>query len=349
MIKAGISMAFFWVLLSFVKTQDLQKILTQIDWFFLAISFAVTLVMVVASCAKWKLILDLNKTKISFIHLFKIYCIGYFFSNILPSTVGGDVVRSYYAGRLIKNQAFSAIAVFVERFSGIFCLFLLAAFAPLLRPELYKSLYVFFPASGGLFLAALTVFLFKAENPLAVLKFFSEKGLGLLVFAGEKTGLQIFAKAAAILEKGLNFTVAKLARLRQELEVATEAIQKDRGFLLRLGLLTILFYILTWVNVYTCFLAFGVRVDFITICAIVPAIMFVAHIPITLLGNLGYFESVFVFYFLLVGVAAPETLAMGLLLRVKMLTMGVVGFGIYLIYKQNNALDLANMNRANEG
>lgn len=48
--------------------------------------------------------------------------------------------------------------------------------------------------------------------------------------------------------------------------------------------------------VCTCFKAFNVEVD--KICAIVPAFMLVVHIPVTLLGNLGYFESVFVFYFL---------------------------------------------------
>jgi hypothetical protein len=68
--------------------------------------------------------------------------------------------------------------------------------------------------------------------------------------------------------------------------------------------------------------------------------MFVAHIPVTLLGNLGYFESVFVFYFLMVGVGGAESLAMSLLLRIKMLVMGVIGFFTYLVYKQKNKLEL---------
>ena len=123
-------------------------------------------------------------------------------------------------------------------------------------------------------------------------------------------------------------------------QVAKNAIKDDKQFLYRIIYLTVLFYVLTWVNVYTAYRAFGVEVDFIQICAIVPAIMLVAHVPVTLLGNLGYFESVFVFYFLLVGVGGAETLAMGLFLRLKTLTMGVVGFGVYLVYKQKNELDL---------
>ena len=80
--------------------------------------------------------------------------------------------------------------------------------------------------------------------------------------------------------------------------------------------------------------------SFVSVCAIVPAVMLVAHVPVTLLGNLGYFESVFVFYFLLVGVDGAESLAMGLMLRLKMLTMGVVGYIAYLLYKQKHQLNI---------
>jgi len=134
--------------------------------------------------------------------------------------------------------------------------------------------------------------------------------------------------------------IHRLKRLRQELDLAVVGIKQDRIFLWRLIYLTVLFYLLTWVNVYVCFRAFNVHVDFLAICAMVPAIMLVAHLPVTLLGNLGYFESVFVFYFLLVGVGGAESLAMGLLLRLKMLTMGVIGYIAYLLYKQDHQLDI---------
>ena len=133
--------------------------------------------------------------------------------------------------------------------------------------------------------------------------------------------------------------IERLQKLRQELSLAVTAIKQDKHFLWRLVYLTVLFYVLTWVNVYTAFRAFNVDVDFIAVCAIVPAIMLVAHVPVTLLGNLGYFESVFVFYFLLVGVGGAESLAMGLLLRLKMLTMGVAGYCIYLTYKHKHKMD----------
>ena len=165
--KLILSLAFFSVLLSFVQGNQLLELFSQINWFFFALSFVVTLVMVAASCAKWKIILDL-KRELSYRELFRIYLVGYFFSNILPSTVGGDVVRSYYAGRLIDNQDFSAVSVFVERFSGIFFLFLLVIVAPFFRPELYRSPYLYFPAVAGTLFAFITLWVRKARNPFAL-------------------------------------------------------------------------------------------------------------------------------------------------------------------------------------
>lgn len=340
LLKGLISLAFFSVLLSFVKKNELAQVIDQIDWLFMGISFAVTLVMVIASCAKWKLILDLKKKDLSFWQLFKIYLIGYFFSNILPSTVGGDVVRSYYAGNLIKSQSFAAVSVFVERFSGVFCLFVLVAVAPIVQIDLYRNPYVFFPAICGLSFGFITIWIWKAKNPFYIPNLFVEKILSTLYWSGNSLNSGLLLRFGKGLEGLYGTCVGKGKKLREEMDIAVQAMKKDKSFLYNLVFLTVLFYVLTWVNVFTSFLAFGVYVDFIKICAIVPAIMLVAHVPVTLLGNLGFFESVFVFYFLFVGVGGAEALAMGLLLRVKMLAMGVAGLVTYLIYKQKNKLKL---------
>ncbi|HBG18488.1 MAG TPA: hypothetical protein DDY32_04230 [Desulfobulbaceae bacterium] len=339
-IKLVISCAFFSVLLSFVRGNELAAVFAHINWPFFGISFAVTLFMFTVSCTKWKIILDLKTTQLNYWEIFKIYLIGSFFSNLLPSTVGGDVVRSYYAGRLIDNQSYSAVSVFVERFSGIVFLFILVFLAPLFRVELYANPYLFVPAGAGLFCAAITLWLWKAQNPF---KFPNRLAEG--IFAGlhrisRKSFFIWLAKPTVSLENLYRSVILRLKKLKEELQIAVDAVKQDSRFLSRLIGLTVLFYILTWVNVYTTFRAFDVEVNFWAICAVVPAILFVAHVPVTLLGNLGYFESVFVFYFLMVGVGGAESLAMGLLLRLKMLCLGGLGFISYVIYRQKHRLTL---------
>lgn len=339
-LKTGVSLVFFSVLLSFVKGNELLEVFSHINWLFLIISFGVTVIMVAASCAKWKLILDLKDSSLSYRELFKIYMVGYFFSNILPSTVGGDVIRSYYAGRLIENQSYSAVSVFVERFSGILFLFVLVAVAPVFQIHLYANPYIYLPACAGISFVVIIAWIAKAEKPFALPNRIAEKFFVLLHRFADTGNRRALSRMAAFLEDLYAKTLLRLKKLRQELQIAINAVKTDKQFLWRLVYLTVLFYVLTWVNVYTAFKAFNVEVSFLSICAIVPAVMFAAHIPVTLLGNLGYFESVFVFYFLLAGVGGAESLAMGLLLRVKMLTMGLVGFFVYLIYKQQHRFDI---------
>lgn len=338
--KVVFSFAFFYVLFSFIKGNELLEVVQQVDPLFMVISFFVTFVMLIASCAKWKVVLDLKEQKVPFLELLKIYMVGYFFSNILPSTVGGDVVRSYYAGKIIKNQAYSAVAVFVERFSGIMLLFLLVIIMPLFDPQLYKSPYIFFPSLAGLFFLIVILWVWMASNPFALPNYFADLFFSLSRKVVGRLGVNLLIRMVEKAESIYRQIVEKLKKFREELQIAMQAVKSDKKFVFRIVYLTVLFYALTWVNVYTAYRAFGVEVNFIQICAIVPAIMLVAHVPVTLLGNLGYFESVFVFYFLLIGVGGAESLAMGLLLRVKTLTMGIVGFGVYLLYKQRNVLDL---------
>ena len=338
--KCIISLVFFSVLLSFVQGNELLAVVHRISWPWCLASFAVTVVMLAASCYKWKIILDLKKNHLSYWELLKIYLIGYFFSNILPSTFGGDIVRSYYAGRIIENQSYAAVSVFVERFSGVFFLFLLAVTAPLFHIELLRNPYVYIPACIGLCFIAMILWLCLAKTPFLLPNKLAECCFSFLYRQVKRTCFEKLIKYVQVAEKFYRTILQRLNKLKTELQVATDAVKHDRSFIFKLIFLTLFFYILTWANVYSAFKAFHAEVDFWAICALVPAIMLVAQVPVTLLGNLGYFESVFVFYFLLIGVDGAETLAMSLFLRVKMLSLGGMGFIVYLLYRQKHRLEL---------
>jgi uncharacterized protein (TIRG00374 family) len=343
LVKAVISAAFFWVLFSAVRGNELAAMLDRIDGFYFTLSFLLVPVMLSVSCLKWKLLLDVREPKIPFLTLIRIYLIGYFFSNLLPSNVGGDVVRSFYTGRLINNQAYSAVCVFVERFTGILFLLLLVIFAPFLRLDLYGSPYIYVPALAAVALLFVIGWVWTVREPLKL-----PESMMNMLFAGlrnraERSGGRVLLRAVLSCE-GLGHTLfGKLARFHEELASAVAVIQQNRALLAKLVVITVFFYVLTWVNVYVSFLAFGVNPDFLAVCALVPVIMFAAHLPVTLLGNLGYFESVFVFYFLLIGIPPAETLAMGLLLRLKMMCLGVVGYLVYLLYKYHRAQELTQL------
>lgn len=342
-LKILISCAFFSILLSFVQGNELLRMFARIDWLYFSLSFLLTPIILSASCMKWKVILGSRAKDVSFWQLLRIYTVGYFFSNLLPSTVGGDVVRSYYSGRLLENQAFAAVSIIVERFTGVFLLFVLVIFAPLFSPELYRSPFVSLPACAGFVLLCLTVWMWKVKNPLALPEKILAQLFGLLSRLTSRPSVAMLRKGVNFLETGCNSILKRLGMVREELRFAADTLRGDRLYLVKIFLLTVLFYVLTWVNVYISFRAFNVRPDFLDVCALVPTILFAAHVPVTLLGNLGYLESVYVFYFLLLGIPGEETLAMGILLRTKMLTLGLVGFFMYLFYTHKRHDEFADL------
>ncbi len=329
-IKVVISAAFFYILFSFVQSNELLAVFTGINWPYFLLSFVMAFAMLLVSCMKWKVLLDASGRKVHFSWLLRTYFIGYFFSNLLPSTVGGDVVRSYYAGRLIDNQAYAAASVFLERFTGMLFLLVLVMTAPLLRPELYGSMFVVVPAMGAAFLLLIVFLLWKMKDPLSLPDRVLRGLFAALRQWVEKREIQRLQNLLGKVESLFEAVTIRLRTFKTELKTALAAIRRDRRIFFRIFILTFVFYFFTWLNVYISFLAFGVDPGFAAVSALVPTIMFVAQMPLTLLGNLGFFESVFVFYFLLLDIPAAESLAMGLLLRIKMLTLGVLGLLVYL-------------------
>ena len=345
LLKGAISVAFFAVLLSFVQTNELVELFTGINWIYFTLSITLTPLMLGVSCAKWKLVLDRSGVSVPVPELFRYYFIGYFFSNILPSTVGGDLVRSYYAGKRINNQAYSAVAIFIERFTGILLLLLLVVVMPLIRIDLYKNPFVYIPAACALSILIVIVIIGVAADPVRLFGKLGDTLFRLLRWLTSKPVLRVLKRAVDVLERIYQSILKKVAKVHHEFTIASDAIKNDRQLLFKIILLTVIFYLLTMVNVYVCYLAFNVKVNFAAVCVLVPVALFVAHLPVSLLGNLGYFESIFVGYFLLVGVPASESLAMGLLLRFKMLMLGLIGYGFYLSHKGDKIPGAAELNK----
>ncbi len=344
-IKTLVSVGFFSVLISFAKGGKLLQVFENVDWFYFNLSFLLIPVMFCTSCFKWKILLEARGQKVRFRNLVRIYLIGYFFSNLLPSTVGGDVVRSFYAGKEIGDQTYSAVCVFLERFTGILFLLVLVIFAPLMKPELYAHSSIYIPVLCAVLLLSVIIWVWRVQDPLklpdlvASLFFTSWRNLNRRL--GFSFGMRIEKYANNLY---LNL-FKKIVLFHEELNLALRTIRHNRWLFFQVFTLTVVFYFLTWVNVYVSFLAFGTRVPFWEMSSLVPTIMFAAHLPVALLGNLGFFESIFVFYFLLISISGAETLAMGLLLRVKMFTLGGIGFLVYIMYRYSRRNELTELEK----
>ena len=74
------------------------------------------------SSLKWWLLLRAAEQPVAYLWTVRTYLVGQFFSNFLPTSIGGDAVRVFRLNRLVGRLALAIASVFVERITGFLAL-----------------------------------------------------------------------------------------------------------------------------------------------------------------------------------------------------------------------------------
>ena len=88
-----------------------------------------TVVFMFSQCVlgfRWWLLLRAQRINVSLGLAVKLTFLGLFFSNFLPSSVGGDLVRAWYASRHSSRKLQAALGVLVDRVMGLTATFIFA-------------------------------------------------------------------------------------------------------------------------------------------------------------------------------------------------------------------------------
>lgn len=80
---------------------------------------------VIVSTLKWQCLLRGQELAVSAAEIYRIYWVGLFFNNLLPSSIGGDAVRMAMVGRKTGQPAAAASSVVVERIMATLALALI--------------------------------------------------------------------------------------------------------------------------------------------------------------------------------------------------------------------------------
>ncbi|MDF3128810.1 lysylphosphatidylglycerol synthase transmembrane domain-containing protein [Kiritimatiellaeota bacterium B1221] len=319
--KCLISLVFLGILFVSVDPQKLKEQFSQINPWFAVAGVGLSFVMVGASTWKWWLLLRIQNCPLPFLDLYRWYFVGYFYSNFLPSNVGGDVARAWLAGKKANSHSTVLISIFAERFTGLIFMLLLAVILPFTQPELLKLPAVWMgscvAACGLLMIGLLMAFGVKASKMKVV--------QGLLGFAQKILRADRPGKTRKIWTQ----VASKLEVLSEKLGELFVVLRQRPVALLHVILLTALYYVLAVGNVLLAYRAFGVWADPAGIAAVLPVALMVAMIPVGL-GSWGIAEGAYVYYFGLVGLGKDLTLAMGIFLRMKILLLGLVGLVVNL-------------------
>jgi uncharacterized membrane protein YbhN (UPF0104 family) len=262
----------------------------------LALSFAVNWL----SMLKWRLILRERGLALGRMLLMRLYLIGKFFSNVMPSVIGGDLVRIVMLGRETGSGSRAAASVLLERFTGLATLVALALVAALVdtglpgRPIVTTTIACAAAVCGAALVVAVS-------------------GTARRLCLGVARRWPVLGKPAAW-----------LADLHAELN----AFPRPRRMLAGAALYSFFFYAVCSISVYVAAHAIGVDAAYASVALLTPALYLVAAIPVST-NNLGWWEWCFSVLLGAVGASFEQGLAVGLALRVVTMIVSLVG-GIWL-------------------
>jgi len=128
LLRITISLSFLGLLVWLFR-KDIPEIwgaLKDVDaGFFLAAVLMNVLALVIVSF-RLKMILSVQGLRLTIVESSYLTFIGMFFNNFLPTSIGGDLVKAYYATKRSEKKLESFSAVFFDRFFGFLSIGLLA-------------------------------------------------------------------------------------------------------------------------------------------------------------------------------------------------------------------------------
>ncbi|MHC4337065.1 MAG: lysylphosphatidylglycerol synthase transmembrane domain-containing protein [Planctomycetota bacterium] len=299
-IRIIISAIFLVIVIRKINLPYMLAVLRDVHWGYLLLTFLIFFPLTFVSVIKWRLLLGELQIKLSIWKAFKLYLLGYSFNQILPSNVGGDVVRAIELGREHKRTAESTVSVFMERFTGLTVLVFLAV-----------------SACGWLWLVKET-----KDNIALLVVLVALGGYVMLLWLGLGHAVPLIQ----VVLRGNRFQGVR--RWLGAAQAALEQFHGKRKVFIKSILWSFVFYTLTVVNVLLAVRTFRGQVSAGDLFLAVPLILTTSMIPVSL-GGIGLSEWAYVHFFQQVGYSAELALAAALLIRVKGIIFGIPGFLIH--------------------
>lgn len=312
------------------STTLMYWILTKIDWsnviavakegslFYFAAALIAIQVTVVFSILKWKMLVDSSltpaqKKNASLLKLGRFYYIGLFFNNFLPGSIGGDVVRVYYLGRITGIPVATASVVFERLTSGI----------ALVAIAIFSSLYIEF-ARTLLFPMLVAI------------------GVVILLICLIRKWMSKTKKTRNISYESNSKMKSRLKKvwnsLNQTNSVALNYRRKNLNWRIMIFILSILFQLgLAWIN-DLLFLSLGIDLPLLELLMIITLISFITMLPISVNG-LGVREGCYVLFFSELGVPMEIALTVSLLLFVMVSISSLAG-GLFWMAERGNLREI---------
>lgn len=295
LLRLLVTVALVAFLLSKVEFEQVLARMRHLDPRYVAAAAALLLAQLVLSGGRWQLVARLLGVPIAMRHAVRLALIGQFFSQALPSAVGGDAVRAWLVSRSGIGFGRALVTVVCDRAIGLVMLLVIACF----------TLPLFFERVG-------------TAGPRSALVYLYASLLGgflALLWAGPRL-LQPFMRFK--ITAGLHMIVTGLRQL-----------VRPRGHAVYVLLLALAIQTFVILSVYWLAQALGVALRIGDCFAVVPPVMLAAMMPLSIAGW-GVREGAMVAGMGFLGVPAADALALSLMFGITQLALALPGGALWL-------------------
>jgi uncharacterized protein (TIRG00374 family) len=290
----ALRLVFLIAILAFIVSRiDVRAFLAQaqqLNWGYVALGFGFILLDVGMAALRWKVVMDVVAPGVSFFSLLAFSLVGIFYSQFLPGSVTGDLVKGYYLARTDADKVGIFSSVVVDRLVGIIM-------------------------NGLIGLAALS------SNPVILSAIHMNPNVPLILIAVTVTGLALGYALFALLGRWENRFPRLIASIYNALKLYRQhPLALAKAALVNLG------FFGTWaVGFWFLARAAGLaQLDFPTALVILAAVSFVQTIPISINGW-GVREGTLILLLSAYNVPSEQALLLSLLAAAANLLLAVLG------------------------
>jgi uncharacterized protein (TIRG00374 family) len=294
-LRIVVSLGLLALVLWRVGWRETWETLRHADVRYLLAAWGLYLFSMVLRAYRWQVLLTIQRLKARLSKLVSLYFVGTFFNTVLPTGIGGDVVRMYELSRHSSQGTESVSTVLVDRFCGFLVLFVMASLA---LPFSYRLI----PPAVSAAIIVITVITL------------------LLVWMALNDTVWKWLQRLPLLSRVLE------KRRAQEFRASIRAYRTPA--ISKALLVSLAFNVLLMVLNYLVALAYGITISPWYFVVFVPIISFLLALPVSLSG-LGVREGGYVLLFGQAGVPSSLALAMSLSVYAITVATGLVGGVLY--------------------
>jgi len=303
LLRLSLGLVLISVLVYAVDFGQLRGTLIDVDLYWLIGVAIFPHLAILVSVIKWQWLLRAQNLRYPLGTLFKLYLIGTFFSNFLPSMVGGDIVRGYLLGASRDTAPRVTAAIVVERLSGLAALITLLIFS-----ILDQQLQAHYP------LVVATLWATIVTSAIAA----------IAIMRGKRIRFSWLSSRPLLQNRVADFIKSTRSQLGD--------FSHHKVLLLQSFLISFPFYFFAMAAVYSAGRAVGIEIELWTLLVVVPVVLLIGLLPISANG-MGINEAGWVVFLGLFGASPALGLAIGLLLRARILLTSLVGGALYVTLK----------------